>query len=204
MNVVLRNAMKSAPSHPHALLAACAWLLAGSFGSAGEAHPGEAPYLICAACHGRAGEGTAAGPPLAGSEWVNGPAENLIRIQLRGLEGPVRVKGVTYDIPGGMAPLAFQNDEQIAAVLSFIRQSFGNNAPAVTPEEVAALRHEVGKPKLREADLIPPAGLPAAATESKYDSLEVPRREGTARMILIAAAVAVVATIMMRMRRNDR
>jgi quinoprotein glucose dehydrogenase len=50
---------------------------------------GQQQFMLCGACHGQQGEGTAAGPPLAGSEWVNGPAENLIRIQLRGLTGPI-------------------------------------------------------------------------------------------------------------------
>ena len=86
-------------------------------------------------------------PPLAGSEWVNGPVSNLIRIQLRGLQGPITVTGKEYNFPGGMAALAYQTDEQIAAVLTYVRNSFGNKAPAVKPEQVAALRSEVGKPQ---------------------------------------------------------
>jgi mono/diheme cytochrome c family protein len=54
-----------------------------------------------------------------------------------------------------MMPLAHQTDDQIAAVLTYIRNSFGNSASAVKPEEVKALRGEVGKPMLTEADLIP-------------------------------------------------
>ena len=46
-------------------------------------------------------------------------------------------------------------DEQIAAVLTYVRNSFGNSAPAVTVEQVKALRGEVGKPMLTEADLVP-------------------------------------------------
>ena len=117
---------------------------------------GRTQFILCGACHGQNGEGTAAGPPLAGSEWVNGPAENLIRIQLRGLQGPIVVKGQTYNIPAGMAPLAYQTDDQIAAVLTYVRNSFGNSAPAVTPAQVAALRSEAGKPKLSASDLTPP------------------------------------------------
>lgn len=69
---------------------------------------GQQQYLLCGACHGQQGEGTAAGPPLAGSEWVNGPAENLIKIQLRGLTGPIKVKGQEYNFPAGMMPMAYQ------------------------------------------------------------------------------------------------
>ena len=122
---------------------------------------GQQQFLVCGACHGQSGEGTAAGPPLAGSEWVTGPEENLIRIQLRGLQGPIKVKGQEYNMPGGMAALAYQTDEQIAAVLTYVRNSFGNSAPAVTAAAVAALRGEVGKPQLSAADLIPPAPAPA-------------------------------------------
>ncbi|WP_411826969.1 c-type cytochrome [Luteolibacter sp. AS25] len=117
---------------------------------------GKQQYLICAACHGQQGEGLATGPPLAGSEWVNGPVENLIKIQLRGLEGPIRVKGEEYNIAGGMAPLAYQSDQQIAGVLSYIRSSFGNSASAVTTEQVAALREEAGKPQITVDELEEP------------------------------------------------
>ncbi len=128
---------------------------------------GQQQFLVCGACHGQAGEGTAAGPPLAGSEWVNGPVENLIHIQLRGLQGPITVKGVEYNFPAGMAPMAYQTDEQIAAVLTYIRTAFGNSGTAVAPAEVAALRGEVGKPPVTVADLKPPtttAPAPPAAT----------------------------------------
>jgi quinoprotein glucose dehydrogenase len=136
--------------------------------AAGELEPavmklGQQQFIVCGACHGQSGEGTAAGPPLAGAEWVNGPAENLIRIQLRGLTGPVTVKGVEYNMPGGMQPMAYQTDEQIAAVLTYVRNSFGNSASAVTPEEVAAHRGEVGQPQLTVADLIPVTAPAAAA-----------------------------------------
>ncbi|MFN4942854.1 MAG: c-type cytochrome [Akkermansiaceae bacterium] len=118
---------------------------------------GKAQYLICGACHGQNGEGGPAGPPLAGSEWVTGPISNLIKIQLRGLTGPIEVKGKVYDqFPAGMLPMAYQTDEQIAGALTYVRNSFGNKASAVKPEEVKALRDEVGKPQLTVQDLIKP------------------------------------------------
>ncbi len=108
-------------------------------------------------CHGQNGEGGPAGPPLAGSEWVTGPISNLIKIQLRGLTGPIEVKGKVYDqFPAGMLPMAYQTDEQIAGALTYVRNSFGNKASAVKPEEVKALRDEVGKPQLTVQDLIKP------------------------------------------------
>ena len=117
---------------------------------------GKAAYLVCGACHGQNGEGGPIAPPLAGSEWVMGPVSNLIRIQLRGLTGPITVKGTEYNFPGGMAQMAYQTDEQIAAVLTYVRNSFGNKGSAVTPEQVAALRSEVGKPQLTVEDLVKP------------------------------------------------
>jgi mono/diheme cytochrome c family protein len=138
---------------------------------------GREQFILCAACHGQNGEGTAAGPPLAGSEWVTGPVENLIRIQLRGLQGPIMVKGKEYNFPAGMAPLAYQTDEQIAAALTYVRSSFGNSAPPVSPAAVGALRSEVGKPQITAGELIAPAApLPSVApaappVSGKYDSI---------------------------------
>ena len=118
---------------------------------------GKANYLVCAACHGQNGEGVPnLAPPLAKSEWVTGPVSNLIRIQMRGLNGPITVAGVDYNLPVGMAALNYQTDEQMASVLTFIRNSWGNKASAVKPEQVKALRSEIGKPPLTVKDLIQP------------------------------------------------
>jgi mono/diheme cytochrome c family protein len=117
---------------------------------------GKAAYLICGACHGQNGEGGPIAPPLAGSEWVTGPISNLIRIQLRGLTGPITVAGKEYNFPGGMAPMSYQSDEQIASVLTFVRNSFGNKASAVKAEQVVALRSEVGKPQVTVEELTKP------------------------------------------------
>lgn len=161
---------------------------------------GKQQFMVCGACHGQSGEGTAAGPPLAGSEWVSGPEENLIRIQLRGLHGPIKVKGQEYNFPAGMAALAYQTDEQISAVLTYVRNSFGNSAPAVDAAEVTALRSEVGKPPLVVADLITPAAkpesqdasAPATKTSGKYDDLS---QGGSPVKWLLAAAVLVVLAV---------
>lgn len=118
-----------------------------------------ASYNKCVACHQPTGAGLPnVFPPLAGSEWVNGPVENLIRIQLRGLMGPITVAGKQYS--SAMPPNATMTDEEIAEVLTYIRSSWGNKASAVTPDMVKALRSEVGKPMLTVADLIDPATAP--------------------------------------------
>ena len=116
---------------------------------------GKAAYMICAACHGQNGEGTPAGPPLASSEWVTGKVSNLVLIQMRGLQGPITVAGKEYTFPAGMFPLGL-DDKQIADVLTYIRNSFGNKASAVKVEQVAPLRGEVGKPQLTAAELAKP------------------------------------------------
>jgi len=119
---------------------------------------GKQAYLICMACHGMNGEGGPVGPPLAGSDWVAGPVSNLIRIQMRGLTGPIHVSGKEYTFPAPMTPMgAASSDEDVAAVLTYVRNSFGNSAPPVLAEQVGMLRGEIGKPMLTEADLIPVA-----------------------------------------------
>ena len=159
---------------------------------------GQQQFILCGACHGQRGEGTAAGPPLAGSEWVNGPAENLIRIQLRGLQGPIKVKGQEYNFPAGMAALAYQTDDQIAAVLSYVRSSFGNSAAPITAAAVAALRTEVGKPPITAAELTPPlTGAPPEATTTpasgKYDKLTP--ESNSSKWIAIAVGIFVLGTL---------
>ncbi len=94
----------------------------------------------CVACHQTNGMGLAgAFPPLAKSEWVEGSEERLVRILLQGLNGPIKVKGNTYN--GAMPAFKDQfNDDKIAHVLTYIRQAWGNAAPAIAPEKVAELR----------------------------------------------------------------
>jgi mono/diheme cytochrome c family protein len=94
----------------------------------------------CAACHQPAGTGLPGlAPPLAGSEWVVGDEERMLKIVLFGLTGPVEVKGQTWD--GAMpAWAATMTDDEIAAVASHVRASWGNGAAAVAPEDVAAVR----------------------------------------------------------------
>lgn len=97
----------------------------------------------CGACHQPNGQGTAGTfPPLVASEWVTeaDPAR-VIRIILDGLTGPVQVKGAAYNsqMPGWRAQLS---EEEIAQVATYIRKAWGNNAPAVSTEQVAAIKKE--------------------------------------------------------------
>lgn len=119
---------------------------------------GKATFMMCIGCHGMNGEGMPmVGPPLAKNEWVVGPVSNLIGIQLRGLDGPVHIGGKEYTFPIGMLPLIHtQDDAVIASVLTYIRNSFGNQAPPVLPDQVKMMRADLGKPALKEADLVKP------------------------------------------------
>jgi len=100
---------------------------------------------ICAPCHQDNGLGSAAqnAPPLAGSEWVLAKGPNrIVRIVLHGLSGPIEVSGKQYGA-GVMTPFGSAlSDEEVAAVLTFIRQNklWQHNASAVTPEQVKAIR----------------------------------------------------------------
>lgn len=98
----------------------------------------------CALCHNPDGLGKPAqAPPLAGSEWVLAPGANrLIRIPQVGLAGPIEVKGQVWNLP--MAAMgAIYPDEDLAAVLSYIRNSWGNKASIVTAEQVKKVRAEL-------------------------------------------------------------
>ena len=106
---------------------------------------GAASYAVCAGCHQGTGMGVPGQfPPLSGSEFVKGGTERLIRIALSGLQGPVTVKGAAFNTPGGMPPqgLTF-SDGDLANVLTYIRNSFGNEGPMVTKEMVAKVRSTI-------------------------------------------------------------
>lgn len=97
----------------------------------------------CAQCHQTTGLGVPGQfPPLVGSEWVIGNAPNrLTQIVFHGVQGPIRVKGQTFNsqMPAWGAQF---NDEQIASILTYVRSEWGNSAPAISKEEVAAARKE--------------------------------------------------------------
>ena len=106
----------------------------------GLAVGGEKIYdVYCGTCHQRDGKGASGRfPPLAGAPWVTGDKKLLISIVLKGMEGPIEVKGEQYNAT--MPEHSFLSDEEIANVLTYIRESFGNRASAVAPGEVAAVR----------------------------------------------------------------
>ena len=102
-------------------------------------------YSYCAICHQNNGKGASGRyPPLAGTDWVTGDKKRLIEVVLKGLEGPIDVNGETYN--NVMPQHSFLSDEDVALVLTYIRQNFGNEASEVKAEEVEQVRSELEKP----------------------------------------------------------
>lgn len=113
---------------------------------------GKTSYALCAACHGADGKGLQAGPllmapSLVGSELLLGDPDKSLLVVLKGIQK----ENMNY--MGMMAPLASGlDDEKLAAVLTYVRNDFGNSAPAVTVEEAAAARAKF-------ADVNTPSGV---------------------------------------------
>lgn len=102
---------------------------------------GESIYdRLCRSCHQPDGRGVpGAFPPLVGSEWVTGDPRLLVNIVLHGLMGPIEVAGSTFD--GAMPAWGAQlDDEEVAAVASFVRQWQANEAPPIEEALVRELR----------------------------------------------------------------
>lgn len=98
---------------------------------------------LCFGCHQTTGLGNAGqAPPLKGSEWVQGSPNALIRIPMHGLTGPIDVAGQHWDLqmPSFKGTPQVDDDETLAALLTYIRQAWGNKAPPILPEQVKAVR----------------------------------------------------------------
>lgn len=94
----------------------------------------------CQACHQTTGQGLpGVFPPLAGAEWVTGDPRVLAQIVLHGLNGPIEVRGSSYQ--GAMPAFGAQlGSAEIAAVLSFVRAEWGNRAEAIDTAAIETAR----------------------------------------------------------------
>lgn len=103
--------------------------------------------IHCSTCHQPQGQGDQIYPPLAKSEWVGGDEGKLIKLVLKGVWGPITVNGKVYDPKNGVPPMTpfehLLNDREVAGVLTYIRNSFGNAAAPVKPEAVKKIREEI-------------------------------------------------------------
>lgn len=99
---------------------------------------------LCATCHQPDGRGVpGAFPPLTASPWVEGDTARLIKIVQLGMMGPLEVDGVQYN--SAMPPQGvLLSDQEMAAVLTYIRTAWDNNGSEVTPEQVKQVRAEMG------------------------------------------------------------
>jgi mono/diheme cytochrome c family protein len=114
---------------------------------------------MCATCHQPDGQGAdmpaekgkplrGAYPSLVDSDWLKGDATRAIKIVLNGLYGPMTLNGKSYgDVASGqpaMTPLGqMLKDEEVAAVLTYVRQSWKNNQPPVTADQVKQVRESI-------------------------------------------------------------
>jgi mono/diheme cytochrome c family protein len=117
----------------------------------------------CQTCHQATGLGVAGQyPPLAGSEFTTGGSRRPAMIVLKGLQGPVTVKGQKFGSAVMQPWDKTLSDQKIADVLTYERSEWGNNASAVTAEQIAGLRKELAShpDSFVEADL---EGVPADA-----------------------------------------
>lgn len=123
---------------------------------------------LCFACHGADGKGTPMegkpgellAPSFVGSPRIVGSGESAVRVILHGMTG--MVEGKEYE--GLMVPMASNDDQWIADITTYIRNSFGNAAPAISPPFVAALRQKHSDRKepwtLEELEKLEPPSLP--------------------------------------------
>jgi mono/diheme cytochrome c family protein len=94
---------------------------------------------VCITCHQKDGGGVPRlNPPLIKTSYVTGDKASLIKIVLKGLTTPLTIEDDDYTNP--MPPQPQLTDQQIADVLTYVRNSFGNKASAITPAEVKAVR----------------------------------------------------------------
>ena len=137
----------------------------------------------CQTCHQANGQGVPGQyPPLAGSEFTNGGSRRMAMIVLKGLQGPVKVKGQEFGSAVMQPWDKTLTDQRIADVMTYERSDWGNKASPVTAEQIAALRKElashpesfVEKDILGAPDEDIPGGAPAGQPPPKPGQVAKP------------------------------
>ena len=104
---------------------------------------GRDQYAVsCGACHQADGKGLPnMAPTLAKSDWVIGDAKRLIGVAVHGLMGPIKVNGKPVEgVPPIMPPHGFMKDEQLAGILTYVRNAWGNRAGLISTEDITGYR----------------------------------------------------------------
>jgi len=104
---------------------------------------GRDQYAVsCGACHQADGKGLPnMAPTLAKSDWVIGDAKRLIGVAVHGLMGPIKVNGKLVEgVPPIMPPHGFMKDEQLAGILTYVRNAWGNRAGLISSEDITGYR----------------------------------------------------------------
>jgi mono/diheme cytochrome c family protein len=98
--------------------------------------------VSCGACHQADGKGLPnMAPTLASSDWVTGDVRRLIGVAVHGLMGPIKVNGKEITgVPPVMPAHGFMKDDQLASILTYVRNAWGNRSDAVLPEDIARYR----------------------------------------------------------------
>lgn len=113
----------------------------------------------CAACHQKGGQGVEGRvPPLDDSPWVAGSEDRIVRIVLNGLRGPIEIHGKTYNLEMPAFRMLFKDDD-IASILTYVRNRYGKPSPPIASETVSRVRQEteehVGYWTVKELMLVP-------------------------------------------------
>jgi nitrite reductase (NO-forming) len=118
----------------------------GTLGLSDQVAAGKALYQgTCSVCHGGKGEGMqGVFPPLEKSDYLMADKRRSIEAVLNGLEGPIGVNGKDYN--SVMPPMSQLSDDEVANILTFVRNSFGNQGEAVTAQEVKTVRQTTDRP----------------------------------------------------------
>ena len=109
---------------------------------------GRDQYAVsCGACHQADGKGLPhMAPTLAKSDWVTGDATRLIGVAVHGLMGPIKVNGKAVEgVPPIMPPHGFMKDDQLADILTYVRNAWGNQADAISSDDIAGYRQNEAK-----------------------------------------------------------
>jgi mono/diheme cytochrome c family protein len=141
---------------------------AASFDLNASIERGKGVYMqTCLACHQMTGLGLpGAFPPLAGTDYTAGDSRRMVAMLLKGVQGPLKVKDVTYNsvmLPVDTQFPILKDDAKMADVVNYVRNSFGNkDEKGVTPEFVTKVRAEFASRATPwvEADLL---NFPGAA-----------------------------------------